>query len=105
MSPLTKEIFYYSPATKEEVFYYSSNRSECHLRLKKYHEAMRDATLSIGATYSDSSVYIKTLYRRAKAFHELKRPFEALGKYGFPALYIHKGHNLWGGYRFHNFSW
>ena len=53
------------------------------LRLTEYNDVVREATLAIGAAFRDSPVHVKTLFRRAKAFHYLQRPFEALGKLVF----------------------
>ena len=57
-----------------------SNRAECYLRLEHYENVVRDCTNALGLTFEKISVYVKTLFRRAKAMKALNRPFEALGK-------------------------
>ena len=57
-----------------------SNSAECFLRLRNWEDVVREATLSLANAFSDNPVYIKTLFRRAKAFFFLNKPFEALGK-------------------------
>lgn len=41
---------------------------------------MRESTLSLASAFEESQVYIKNLFRRAKALHALNKPFEALGR-------------------------
>ena len=43
-----------------------SNRAECYLRLRKFENAVFDATRSINCMFKSSSVYSKTCFRRAK---------------------------------------
>ena len=64
-------------------FSLSSNRAECHLRKTRYQEVIRDTTLALAQGFQSIRVYVKTMYRRAKAFYAINRPFEALGMYFF----------------------
>ena len=63
------------------VIHRCSNSAACCLRLHLYLEAVREATLAVGAAFCSSPLYLKTLFRRAKAFQQLNRPFEALGEF------------------------
>ena len=57
-----------------------SNSAECLLRLRQWTDVVRETTLSLATAFEESSVYIKTLFRRAKALKALNKSFEAIGE-------------------------